>query len=345
MQIGLIGSGRIGRMHARTLRELRQRVIVTDVDGQRARELAGEEGLRSAGSVSELLDSVDCVLIAAATHAHQDLIHSCLDRHLPVFCEKPVALDIAGTREIVDRAAESRAPLQIGLQRRFDPGYQAARDAVQRGDLGWLHTLRAVTADAQPPPASFIPTSGGLFRDCGLHDFDAIRWITGREVRSVQSSGSNRGAEFFRENGDVDTAAALLELDDGTLATTTASRYNGAGYDVRLEVCGSRGALFVGNDDRAPLPSAEREVSWPHDEPYRTFAERFAGAYSAEIRTFLDVAAGREKNHCDAAEALEALYVAEACERSRAENRAVTLDEVREQAFPGTPRRTTAEDP
>lgn len=176
-----------------------------------------------------------------------------------MFCEKPVALDIAGTREIVDGRQNPAHHCRSGCSAASTAA--TSQPEMPRNAATWAGcTPCAVTADAQPPPASSIPTSGGLFRDCGLHDFDAIRWITGREVRSVRSSGSNRGAEFFRENGDVDTAA-LLELGDGTLAATTASRYNGAGYDVRLEVCGSRGGLFVGNDDRAPLPSAEREVS------------------------------------------------------------------------------------
>lgn len=332
--VGVIGSGRIGQMHARNLLGLGREVVVADADPARARQLADAEGLRAAESVPALLGSADCALIAAATHAHRELILECLDRDLPVFCEKPVALDVAGTREVAARAAGSRTPLQIGLQRRFDPGYQAARKAVQDGGLGWLHTLRAVTADASPPPAEFVPTSGGIFRDCGLHDFDAIRWITGREVRSVQATGANRGAAYFGDSGDADTAGALLELDDGTLATATASRYNGAGYDVRLEVCGSHGAVFAGNDDCAPLPSAEKGVPWPRSEPYATFVDRFADAYRAEVSAFLSVAAGEQESPCGAGEALEALHVAEACELSRAERRTVLVDEVREADLP-----------
>ena len=335
MLAGVIGAGRIGRMRARTLRELGQNALVADADADRARQLAEDEGLRAATSVDALLASVDCVMVATATHAHRDLVLECLQRDLPVFCEKPVSLDVAGTRDVVASAAAARVPLQIGLQRRFDRGYREARRAVRAGELGWLHTLRAVTADASPPPAEFVPTSGGIFRDCGLHDFDAIRWVTGREVSAVHATGGNRGASYFRDSGDADTAAALLELDDGALATVTAGRYNGAGYDVRLEVCGSAGAVFVGNDDRAPLPSAEPGVPWPRSAPYETFADRFADAYRDEVAAFLSAAAGRRENPCGAGEALEALYVAEACELSRAERRAVAVDEVRDTALPG----------
>ncbi|WP_258527837.1 Gfo/Idh/MocA family oxidoreductase, partial [Streptomyces sp. NBRC 110611] len=214
----------------------------------------------------------------------------------------------------------------------------AARAALRSGELGWLHTLRACTSDRTPPPPAFLPTSGGLFRDCSIHDFDILRWLTGREVVSVYAQGGNRGAPFFAEADDVDTCAALLRFDDDTLATVTATRYNGAGHDVRLEVCGSEGARFVGLDDRAPLPSAEPEprLSWRRAaDPYATFMERFHDAYVTELGAFIEVAAGRAPSPCTPAEALEALYVAEACERSRRTGAPVAVADVR--AAPGAP--------
>lgn len=332
MKLGLIGSGRIGDMHARALGELDpvDSLVIADADPARARDLADRVGADVADSADEVFaGGVDGVLVAAATSAHARLVHQALDNRTPVFCEKPVALDVAGTREVVSHAESSGVPVQVGFQRRFDEGYLAAKQAVREGRLGWLHTLRAVTADETPPPAEYIPTSGGLFRDCGIHDFDIMRWLTGREVVSVYATGANRGAAFFAEGGDVDTAAAVLTFDDGTLATATATRYNGAGHDVRLEVCGSEGAMFVGNDERAPLPSAEAGVGWPSGSPYRTFMERFRSAYSRELRTFVDVVAGSAANPCTPAEALEALHVAEACQLSHDEERLVHLDEVR----------------
>lgn len=332
MKLGLVGTGRIGAMHARTLAELDQvdELVVADADSARARELADDLRVDAADTVDALYSSdVDGLLVAAATPAHAELVHRALDRGIPVFCEKPVALDVPGTCDVVSHAEAVATPLQIGFQRRFDAGYRAAREEFRSGRLGWLHTLRAVTADAEPPPAAYIPTSGGMFRDCSIHDFDAIRWLTGREVVSVYGTGANRGADFFAEAGDVDTAAAVLTLDDGALATVTATRYNGAGHDVRLEVCGSKGAMFVGNDERAALPSAERDVAWPTGEPYRTFVDRFRDAYRTEVATFVDLVGGTGENPCTAAEALEALYIAEACDRSHREGRPVDLAEVR----------------
>lgn len=332
MRLAVIGTGRIGTAHARTLRDLDavDEVLLTDVDTERARALADELGVRAVDTVEAVYESaVDGVVIAAATEAHPKLIHQGLDHGIAVFCEKPVAADVSGTREVALRAEEVRAPLQIGFQRRFDPGYRHAREALRSGRLGWLHSVRAVTGDPEPPPPAYVPGSGGLFRDCGIHDLDILRWVTGREVVAAQATGANRGAEVFAEHGDVDTGAALLELDDGTLATVGATRYNGAGYDVRMEVCGSDSSLFVGHDERAPLRSAEPGVEWPTGSPYRTFLERFAAAYRAEIEHFVEVVAGRADNPCTATEALEALYLAEACELSRREQRRVTLAEVR----------------
>jgi myo-inositol 2-dehydrogenase/D-chiro-inositol 1-dehydrogenase len=328
MQIGLIGTGRIGALHARTLRDLSgvDDVLVADVDTPRARDLAATLGVRAADGIDDLFAArPDGVVVTAATSAHAELLLRALDTGIPAFCEKPVALDVPGTVEIVRRAEDSPVPVQIGFQRRFDAGYREARRALHAGELGLLHTLRAVTADRTPPHASYIPTSGGLFRDCSIHDFDILRWLTGREVVSVYAQGANRGEAFFREGDDVDTSAALLRFDDDVLATVTATRYNGAGHDVRLEVCGSKDSRIVGLDDRAPLPTAEPGISWRRDQPYGTFADRFADAYVTELTAFTEVAAGRAPSPCTPADALEALYVAEACDLSRRTGEPVEL--------------------
>ncbi len=143
-----------------------------------------------------------------------------------------------------------------------------------------------MTCDVTPPPVAFLATSGGLFRDCSVHDFDVIRWITGREVVEVYARGSNNGDPAIGEVGDVDSALAVCTLDDGTLAVVSASRYNGAGHDVRLELQGSQGTLVVGLDERTAVRSAEPGVGFPAGVPHTTFAERFAEAYRAEIAAF-----------------------------------------------------------
>ena len=332
VRIGLAGVGRIGAFHAETLSGLDQveSVVLADAYPGRAAAVAGRLGLEVADSLPALFSAgLDGLVIAAATEVHPALIIAAVEVGLPVFCEKPVAVDLAGTRAVLRRVEGAGVPVHIGFQRRFDPGFALARDAVQSGRLGWVHTLRASTLDPAPPPPEYIATSGGLFRDCSVHDFDAIRWVTGREVVEVYAVGVNRGEDFFRAAGDVDTCAALLTLDDDTIAVVSGTRYNAAGYDVRLEVLGAKDSISVGLDDRLPLRSAEPGVTWPAGTPYGQFMERFRGAYAAELAAFTDVVAGRVPSPCTVRDALEASCVAQACELSRAEHRPVTLTEVR----------------
>ncbi|MCQ4043124.1 Gfo/Idh/MocA family oxidoreductase [Streptantibioticus rubrisoli] len=334
MRIGLVGTGRIGSFHAEALRALPtvSELVVADADPARAVEVAARVGARATGSVDGLFAcGVDAVVIASATSAHAELITRAARAGLPAYCEKPIALDLAGTLRALHAVEAAGTMLQMGFQRRFDAGYLAARAAYRDGRLGRVHTIRAVTSDPAPPPPEFLPLSGGLIRDCLVHDFDAVRWLTGREVVEVFARGSAGGAAFFREAGDVDTAAALLTLDDGTLVTATATRYNGAGYDVRMELSGEREQFVVGLDDRTPFTSAEPGGPAGPERPWTGFLERFESAYRAELAAFVEAAAGRAANPCSGREALHALLVAEACELSRLEGRPVQLEEIAKQ--------------
>src|SRR6266540_1469186 len=251
MRVGLVGAGRIGVLHAGTLTDDPRvaGLVVADVDNGRARQLADKVGAEVA-AVDELFDGhADAVVIAAATSAHAELVHRALDAGIPVFCEKPLAADVPGTREVLVHASAGGGSL-------------------------------------------YIATSGGIFRDCFIHDFDSLRFVTGREVVSVFAVGGNKGADFFASAGDVDTATVTLLLDDGTVATVLGGRYNGAGYDA-------------------------------------SFFERFQAAYATELADFVAHALGRIPNPCPPEDALEALYVAEAAALSLAERRPVQVDEVR----------------
>ncbi|MFF3571403.1 Gfo/Idh/MocA family protein [Nocardia jiangxiensis] len=332
IRIGLAGTGRIGVAHAEILRNLPEvdQVVVADAEPERARSTAAKLGIEFAPDIESLFASdLTGVVITTATDSHPELITAAVDLGIPVFCEKPVAADIAGTLAVIERLEHSSVPVQIGFQRRFDAGYRAARAAVASGELGRLHTLRATTLDPAPPPAEYIPRSGGLFRDCGVHDFDIIRWVSGREITEVSVLGANRGEQFFRDAGDVDTAAILLRLDDDTLATVSLGRYNGAGYDVRLDVLGSRANAIVGLDDRAPLRSVEPDYPPPLFPAYPGFMERFRRAYIEELTAFTAVATGEAESPCGPSDALEAFYIAEACELSRTRNSTVSVAEVR----------------
>ncbi|WP_405773992.1 Gfo/Idh/MocA family oxidoreductase [Streptomyces sp. NBC_01538] len=332
MRIGVIGTGRIGTFHANTLsrhREVGGSLIVTDADSGRAQDLAHRLGATAAPGVDEIFTwGVDAVVVTAATSAHAELIGRAARSGLPVFCEKPIALDLPATLAAIAEVEAAGTILQMGFQRRFDTGYTGARDVVRSGKLGRLHTVRMMTSDQTPPAPEYLPLSGGLYRDALIQDFDILRWVTGQEIVEVYATGSDAGPPMFREAGDIDTAAAVLTLADGTLATATATRMNGAGYDVRMELAGELDQVGVGLDDRTPIASTEPAGPPAASKPWTGFLERFGPAYEAELSAFVEVVRGERANPCDGREALSALRVAEACELSRREHRPVRLTEI-----------------
>jgi myo-inositol 2-dehydrogenase / D-chiro-inositol 1-dehydrogenase len=331
MRIGLVGVGRIGAEHARALATHPDvdDLVLADADTGRASKVAQELGVPCATSVQQLLESgLDGFVIAAATDAHADLIKAGLDAGLPVFCEKPVAPDVPRTLEVRDHVRKHGGQVQIGFQRRFDAGYAEARAQLAAGRIGDLRRAHLLTCDPSPPAREYIPVSGGIYRDMHVHDFDILRWVTGREVVEVFAMGANRGDAVFAESGDVDEATTLLRLDDETLVTMHGSPYNGAGYDVRMELAGTTGTIVVGLDEQVPLRSVEPGVTFPGGEPWPAFWPRFTPAYRAEMTAFVAMVRGESPSPCTVEEALQAVLVAEAAERSRRENRPVHLAEV-----------------
>jgi myo-inositol 2-dehydrogenase / D-chiro-inositol 1-dehydrogenase len=331
MRLGLIGLGRIGVFHAATLSRLPEvDLVVCDAVPGRAAEVAERYGAQPVDSPAALFGAgIDGVVIAAATDAHPELLKAAVDARLPAFCEKPLARTAAEAAHLRDYVVATGATVQVGYPRRFDPGFRAARAAVTSGELGRLHTVRSTTLDPAPPPIEYIATSGGIFRDCTVHDIDAIRWVTGQEVREVYATGSSRGAAFFAELDDVDAAAVVLTLADDTLAVVSNSRYNARGYDVRLELHGSADSIAAGLDDRLPLRSAEPGVTFPAAAPHSFFMDRFGDAFRAELAAFTEVVAGVAPSPCPVDDALEATWVAEACTLSLREHRPVGMTEIR----------------
>ncbi len=330
MRVGLIGAGRIGAHHAGTLAALDgvAEVMVTDVDGERAAEVAAAVGAGTAATLDELLGRVDALVIAAPTDQHAGLILAAVAAGLPVFCEKPIAVDLRRTGEVLAAVESSGVPVQMGFQRRFDAGFSEAARLVASGELGDVYVVRAGTHDPEPPPPHYVPHSGGIYRDMLVHDFDALRFVTGQEVAEVYADGSVRAFRQFAEHDDVDTAAVLLRFSGGTLGVVLGVRHDPRGYDIRLEVFGSGDSVVVGWDDHTPLRSMEPGVPPPPGPPYRFFQDRFAAAYRAELAAFLDVAAGERPSPCTVVDAEWALRIAEACELSRRDERPVRLEEV-----------------
>jgi myo-inositol 2-dehydrogenase/D-chiro-inositol 1-dehydrogenase len=330
--LGLIGLGRIGAFHTETLAGLPELdgLVITDERTELVRQVADKYGATPADSVEALLSSgIDGVVVAAATPAHAELTLAAVKRGLPTFCEKPVASTAQESARVAAAIAHSGVPVQIGYQRRFDAAFAAAKVAVDSGSLGLLHTVRSTTMDPAPPPLDYIKGSGGIFRDCAVHDFDALRWITGQEAVEVYATGSVQGDPLFTEYGDVDTAAITVRFDSGTLGIVSAARYNGRGYDCRLEVHGFNDTVVAGWDQGVPVLNADPDVEFPTGQPHHFFMDRFTEAFRTELSGFVKVVQGGPIQGATVADAVEVAWIAEAAAESLRRGAPVRIEEVR----------------
>jgi myo-inositol 2-dehydrogenase / D-chiro-inositol 1-dehydrogenase len=329
LRIGVVGVGRIGALHAETLSRLDSAsLFLADADPLRAAEVAGPLRATAAASPEQLIeDGIDALLIATNTQSHVALLRLAASAGIPAFCEKPVALELVALAEISDEVEAAGITVQVGFQRRFDPGYRAAHDAVGSGELGTLLLVRAATHDPAPPSEAYIATSGGIFRDLSIHDFDAIRYVTGEEIVEVYADGAVRETEWFARHDDVDAAVAVLRLSGGALGIVSAARQDPLGYDVRLELFGAGESIVVGVDARSPIRSVEPGAT-PAGGGYRNFVERFERAYREELAVFVDTVRSGGKSACSLEDAKAALSVALAADRSRRERRPVGIEEV-----------------
>jgi myo-inositol 2-dehydrogenase/D-chiro-inositol 1-dehydrogenase len=327
LALGVVGLGRIGTHHVQTLLGLDDvSVSVTDADQERVQQVAAELGVRAVATPEALIDSgVDALVIATSTPSHAPLLELAAASAVAAFCEKPVALDLATldrVRGAVDRAGIA---VQIGFQRRFDAGYEAAHDAVAAGGVGRILVMRAATHDPVPPPAEYIAASGGIFCDLHIHDFDAVRFVSGEEITEVYADGAGLDAPWVEQLDDVDVAAAVLRLSGGGLVIVSGTRRDPLGYDVRLEVFGTGDSIAVGHDARTPVHSAEPGAPGPPPAAYRDFWDRFGPAYRKELAAFVRIVRTGSPSPCPLDEARAALAVALAAERSRAERRPVSI--------------------
>ena len=330
-KLGVIGLGRIGAFHTDTLSGLEgiDALVVADERPDLVAAVAAKHGATPADSVEELLASgVDGVVVSAATPAHAELTLAAVHRGLPTFCEKPIAATAAESARVAEVIARSGVAVQVGYQRRFDAAFAAAKRAVDDGSLGPLHTVRSTTMDPAPPPMEYIAGSGGIFRDCAVHDFDVLRWITGQRAVDVYATGSVQGDPRFADLGDVDTAAVLVTFERGTLGVVSAARYNGRGYDCRLEVHGFHDTVVAGWDHGAPMRNMDPHYDFPAGPYHHFFMDRFADAFRAELTAFVDVVNGTAAPACTVADAVEVAWLAEAATESLRRRAPVRIEEV-----------------
>ena len=330
MRLGLIGLGRIGSFHAGTLTDLPavDSLVVTDLVPAKTKQVAERFGAEPVDSLDALLAAgVDGVVIAASTDAHPQLVLGAVDAGLPVFCEKPVAGSGAEGAALLRQLHGRDVPVQIGFQRRFDAGIAAAHAAVRSGELGWLHTVRSTTLDPAPPPRAYIASSGGMFRDCGVHDFDVLRWVTGSEVVEVYARGAVRVDPAFADAHDVDTAVITLVHENGCLTTIDNSRQAVYGYDQRVEVFGSAG--MAASENPLAHTGVVRTAAGARAAVLPTFfLDRYVPSYVREWEAFVRAVRSGDPTPAGAADARAPLVIGLAAWRSLREGRAVRVEEV-----------------
>lgn len=292
-KVGLIGAGRIGRVHAENLAyriPSANLAVVTDIIADSAKQCAADYQIPLVADSPRAIfedDSIEAVIICSSTDTHAPFISQAAEAGKHIFCEKPIALDLAKIDEALAVVEQSGVKLQIGFNRRFDPNFKQARDMVAAGQIGTPHIVHIISRDPAPPPIDYIKVSGGIFLDQTIHDFDMARFLINSEVEAVYATGGVMVDPAIGEAGDIDTAVIILHYANGAIGTIDNSRKAVYGYDQRVEVFGSEGAVVVSNTTphTAVHFNAQNVQS---AKPLYFFLERYMDAYLAEMKVFID---------------------------------------------------------
>lgn len=293
LNIGIIGAGRIGKVHAESLAHRipdARILMIADVDGDAARETATRFGIPHSTCASDVVlenSDIDAVLICSATDSHAALIVRAAQAGKHIFCEKPIAHSLADIDEALAAVDAAGVNLQIGFNRRFDSNYRRVRQAIVSGEIGEPSLMHIISRDPSPPPISYIKVSGGMFLDMTIHDFDMACYLIGSEVEEVYALAGVRVDPAIGEAGDVDTALITLKFANGVVGTIDNSRRAAYGYDQRVEVLGSKGAISTGNNyPNSAILSDGQSVR--RDLPLNFFMDRYTESYVTELREFVD---------------------------------------------------------
>jgi myo-inositol 2-dehydrogenase/D-chiro-inositol 1-dehydrogenase len=327
LNIGILGCGRIGRVHALSIRdsENARLAAVADANVGFAEAFSSLHGAR-AMEAEALISSpeVDAVVIASPTDTHFGYIGLAAAAGKPIFCEKPVDLSSEKTLECVAIVETAGVPFMTAFNRRFDANFSALRSRIVNGEIGEVELVMITSRDPTPPPVSYIERSGGIFRDMMIHDFDMARYLTGQDFTDVFATGAALIDSGIGDAGDVDTAAATLTARSGAICQISNSRRSPCGYDQRVEVHGSKGMIRAGNILEDALEVAN-ERGFTKAPVQHFFLERYKAAYRAEMEHFISAVATGAKLSPGIQDGLAALLIADAASRSLATRALVSL--------------------
>lgn len=327
LKIGLLGAGRIGRVHAVNIagHARSQLVAVSDVNEVAARSLADAYGANATSSEAILSDPmIDAVLIATSTDTHSDLIEKATAAGKAVLCEKPVDLSLERAQACFDAVSKTGVPVMIGFNRRFDPNFAAIRAAIVAGEVGKAELLSITSFDPAPPPVAYVKVSGGLFRDMMIHDFDMVNFLMGDVPKTVHAVGSSIVDPEIGKAGDVDTAVVTLTYADGRIAVIKNSRRAVYGYDQRVELLGSEGLLSAGNVLENTVSKATN-MGVTSAKPEFFFLERYMRAYAAEWDAFVNAVLDGASVPVTLGDGVAALALAEAATESARSGQSITV--------------------
>ncbi len=327
LRLGILGCGRIGQVHARSVKALEgaQVVAVADALPAAAQALAASTGaeVRDVGAILAAPD-VDGVIIGTPTDSHFDQILAAAKAGKAIFCEKPVDMSVANIRTCIEAVTAAGVPFMTGFNRRFDPNFAALRARIRAGEIGAVELVTITSRDPAPPPVAYIERSGGLFRDMMIHDFDMARFLMGEEFIRLHAVGSALVDPAIGAAGDVDTAAVILTTASGRICQISNSRRASYGYDQRIEVHGESGMLRAENQLETTVEIATA-AGFRRAPAQHFFLERYEAAYLAEMRAFIAAATGGAAPEPDIHDGLQAQILADAATESRATGLPVDL--------------------
>lgn len=332
LNIGIIGAGRIGKIHAHNLIAhpgVKVKAI-SDLQIHSLTEWAKDLGIpRITADNNEVIsdEGIDAIFICSTTDTHIELINKAVAAGKHIFCEKPVSFDIAATRKTIDEIDKAGIKFQVGFNRRFDANFSRVRESLESGIVGEPHIIKITSRDPEPPPYEYIKRSGGMFIDMSIHDFDMARYLSGSEVTEVFVQGAVLVDPMIGKLGDIDTALITLRFANGALGVIDNSMKAVYGYDQRIEVFGSQGNIAAGND----YPNT---VQWSTDngvftdKPKYFFLERYEKSYKVEIEAFIHSIQSGTNTQVGVNDAYQAELIAFAAGKSLLEGRPVKLQDV-----------------
>ena len=327
VRFGVLGAGRIGQVHARAIASVPGAALVAVADAVEAAAQALQDrygcDIRSIDAI-EQADDIDAVVICTPTDTHADLIERFVKVGKAVFCEKPVDLDVARARQVIETVKAENGTLMVGFQRRFDPDFRALKAAIDDGRIGDVEMVTLTSRDPGAPPPAYIKSSGGIFRDMTIHDFDVARWLLGEEVETVMARASVLTDPEIGKLGDYDSVNVILCTASGKQCTITNTRRATYGYDQRIEVHGSKGSVSALNHREANIELANGD-GYTRPPLLNFFMTRYTAAYAAEIAAFVEALEEGTPTPTTGLDGLRALELADAALKSAQSGTMVTL--------------------